>query len=228
MNDIQHRRGAGTALVAAGGVYFAAEFVAAAAWSDPAYSYTHHFISNLGVHGPLTAFGQYMYSPLAAVMNAGFFLLGVATLIGVSMLRGLPAGRRTALVTTAAVLAAGMVLVAAFPGSGDDGTTDFHGLGALLGFVSCNVLSVLLGRSHRFLGVSPTLGRALVLFGVLGLASIGAFAGTLASGAGILIGLAERGIIYPFLVGLILLGSTLLRPVRRDAEAPMAARTLRG
>lgn len=76
MNDIGRRRAAGAALVASGGIFFTAELIAAAAWTDPPYSYTHHFISNLGVHGPATAFGQFMYSPLAWVMNTGFFLFG--------------------------------------------------------------------------------------------------------------------------------------------------------
>ncbi|MFI5845277.1 DUF998 domain-containing protein [Catenuloplanes sp. NPDC051500] len=207
-------RAAGAALIAGGGVFFAAEFIAAAAWTDPPYSYTHHFISNLGVHGPVTAFDQFMYSPLAWVMNTGFILFGVLTLGGVLLLRGLPGRRRVVMIGTAVLLAAGGVLVGLFPGSGDDGTADYHGLGALLAFVFGNVLAVLIGRAHRFLGITRGLGRTLVACGVLGLLSIGAFAGTLASGAGILIGLAERGIIYPFLIGFIVVGAALQRRVR--------------
>ncbi|GIJ46232.1 hypothetical protein Val02_31180 [Virgisporangium aliadipatigenens] len=209
MNDIRQRRAAAAALIASGGVYFTAEFIAAAAWSDPPYSYTHHFISNLGVHGPLTAFGQYMYSPLAWVMNSGFFLSGFAALVGVALLRGLPGRRRAALIAAGSVLAVGMALVAAFPGSGDDGTADYHGLGAMAGFVAGNVLSMLLGRAHRQLGISPGLGRVLVAFGIAGLLSLVAFGTVLASGAGVLIGLCERGIIYPFLIGFILVGAAI-------------------
>ena len=125
-------RTAGVALMASGGIYFVAEFIAAAAWTDPPYSYTHHFISNLGVHGPSTAFGQFMYSPLAWVMNTGFFLFGLAALAGVLMLRGLPGRRRRALIATAVLLAAGSILVALFPGSGEapGHGADYHGLGA--------------------------------------------------------------------------------------------------
>jgi hypothetical membrane protein len=211
MDDIRPGRAAAAALIASGGAYFVAEFVAAAAWSDPPYSYTHHFISNLGVHGPSTAFGQFMYSPLAWVMNTGFFLSGLAALVGVLLLRGLPGGRRAALAVPAAGLAIGMVLVALFPGSGDESGADYHGLGAIAAFLCGNALSILLGRSHRLLGVSPGLGRVLVAFGIVGLLSLVAFGAVLASGAGVLIGLAERGIIYPFLIGFILVGAAILR-----------------
>ncbi|EXG82617.1 DUF998 domain-containing protein [Cryptosporangium arvum] len=202
-------RRAAAALAASSAVFFTAEFVAAAAWSDPPYSYTHHFVSNLGVHGPATVFGQFMYSPLAWVMNTGFVLFGLAALAGVVLLRGLPPRRRRVVVGLGAALGVGGVLVGLYPGSGDDGTTDYHGLGAMLAFVAGNVLSVLLGRSYRYLGVSRRLGRVLVGLGVVGLVSIIAFAVVLGSGAGILIGLAERGILYPFLIGFVLLGRAL-------------------
>ncbi|GAA0241524.1 DUF998 domain-containing protein [Cryptosporangium japonicum] len=209
--DAVVNRRAAAALVAASAVFFTAEFVTAAAWSDPPYSYTHHFVSDLGVHGPATAFGQFMYSPLAWVMNTGFVLFGLAALAGVVLLRGLPARRRRMVVALGAALGAGGVLVGLFPGSGDDGTTDYHGLGALLAFVAGNVLSILLGRSYRSLGVSRRLGRTLVTFGAAGLVSLVAFGVVLGSGAGILIGLVERGILYPFLVGFVLLGRALWR-----------------
>ena len=83
------RRAAGALLVAGAGIFFLAEFIAAAAWTDPPYSYTYHYISDLGVHGPVEALKQYMYSPLAWVMNTGFFLFGITVFVGVVMLRGL-------------------------------------------------------------------------------------------------------------------------------------------
>jgi hypothetical membrane protein len=220
---VPQSRTARAALIAGGGVYFTAEFVAAAAWTDPPYSYTHHFISNLGVHGPSTAFGQFMHSPLAWVMNTGFFLFGLVTLAGVLALRGLPSGRRRAAVAMAVLLAAGSILVALFPGSGEASATGaYHGLGAFTAFAAGNVLVILLGRAHRFLGVSRRLGRALVLLGVLGFASLAAFMAILASGAGVLIGLAERGVIYSFLIGLILLGAALATAQRSVYRRPSA------
>ncbi|GGN83802.1 hypothetical protein GCM10010112_62480 [Actinoplanes lobatus] len=211
MNDIRQRPASALAFMASGIIYFTGEFIAAAAWTDPPYSYTHHFISNLGVHGPLTAFGQYMYSPLASLMNIGLVLTGLAVLTAVTMLKGLPGGRRAATVITAAVLAIGMILVGLFPGDGGTGGTDYHGIGAILAFLSGNVLVILLGRAHQPLGTSSGLGRLLTVAGALGLLSLVIFGIILASGAGVLIGLSERGIIYPFLIGFVLLGAAFRR-----------------
>jgi hypothetical membrane protein len=209
---VPRSRGAGAALIASGAIFFVAEFIAAAAWTDPPYSYTYHFISDLGVHGPSTAFGQFMYSPLAWVMNTGFFLFGLAVLAGVLLLRELPRRRRWTLTVTAALLAVGSILVALFPGSGeafDNGTAAYHGIGAFAAFIGGNVLAILLGRAHRFLGVPRRLGRALVGLGILGLVSLVAFMAILASGADVLIGFFERGVIYPYLIGFIALGAAL-------------------
>ena len=203
---------AATVLIAAGVVFFAAEFIAAAAWTNPPYSYTYHYISNLGVHGPSTGFGQDMYSPLAWVMNAGFVLFGIAALAGVAMLRGLTGGRRVVSIVLAALLAVGVTLVGLFPGSGEaieNGTATYHGLGAFLAFICGNLLVIQLGRWHRLLGASQRSGRALVILGVLGFVSLVAFMADLSSGANILIGLVERGIVYPVMVGLPVLGMVL-------------------
>jgi hypothetical membrane protein len=214
MTDIRNRT-AGIALIAGAAIYFVAEFVAAAAWTDPPYSYTYHFISNLGVHGPSTAFGQFMYSPLAWVMNTGFVLFGLAVLAGVLMLRGLPAGRRGALIATAVLLAAGSTTVAAFPGSSD--ASAMHGLGALAAFGGGNVLAILLGRAHRLLGISPKLGRTLVVLGIVGFASLVVYL-TFATGTGVLIGFFERGVIYPFLIGFVILGVALRAGTRAETD----------
>jgi len=199
--------------MASAGIYFSAEFIAAAAWSDPAYSYTHHFISNLGVHGPTTAFGQFMYSPLAWVMNTGFILFGLTALAGVVLMRGLPAGRHRAHVLLALLLAAGGVTLGFFPGSGETAQSgiDFHGLGAFAAFFSGNVLSILIGSAHRTLGFSRRLGIGLKVAGVFGLLCIPAYMAVLASEAGILIGLVERGIVDPFLIGFLVVGAALRR-----------------
>jgi hypothetical membrane protein len=197
------------ALMASGSIYFAAEFIAAAAWTDPPYSYTYHFISDLGVHGPSTAFDQYMYSPLAWVMNTGFILFGIAAFAGVFMLRGLPGRRRRTAIAMAALLAVGVTLVAVFPGSAEaieNGSAAYHGLGAFAAFICGNILVILLGRSYLLLGIPRRLGRALVALGVLGFVSLVAYMVDLSSGAGVLIGLVERGAVYPVMIGLVSVG----------------------
>jgi hypothetical membrane protein len=218
MTETNWGRGAGTALMASGGIFFAAEFIAAAAWTNPPYSYTYHFISDLGVHGPSTGFGQYMYSPLAWVMNAGFILFGIAAFAGVVLLKGLPGRRRWTAIVLAALLAVGVTLVGLFPGSGEaieNGTAAYHGLGAFAAFICGNLLVIRLGRAYQFLGVPRRLGRALVVLGILGFVSLAAFMADLSSGAGVLIGLFERGAVYSVTIGLISVGVAVRQATRR-------------
>ncbi|MFG1696691.1 DUF998 domain-containing protein [Nonomuraea sp. NPDC049309] len=222
-------RPAGALLIAGPAIFLLAEFIAAAAWTDPPYSYTYHFISNLGVHGPSTLFGQYMYSPLAWVMNTGFFAFGLTILAGVVALSGPLGRRRWAALVPAALLAAGGVLLGLFPGSGeamDDGTGDFHGLGAWAGFVGGNVLAIVLGSMRRRVGLSVRLGRALVAVGVIGLVSMVAYFADLVSGVNVLVGLIERGAVHPFLIGLGCAGFALWRTRGRsstDGSVPVSA-----
>lgn len=225
------RRAAGALLVAGPAVFLVAELVSAAAWTDPAYSYTHHFISNLGVRGPSTLFGQYMASPLYWLMNAGFFAFGLVVLAGVALLRDLPGRRRWAALLPAALLACGGVLLALFPGSGEaltDGTGELHSIGAFAGFLGGNVLTIVLGRSRERLGLPVTTGRALVTVGIVGLVSMACYLALIVrsvDGATIgVIGLIERGATHPFLVATLCAGAAIVHRLPAPAEgAPQVA-----
>src|SRR5712691_7379634 len=151
------RRAAGALLVAGAVIFFLAEFIAAAAWTDPPYSYTYHYISNLGVHGPVEALKQHMYSPLAWVMNTGFFLFGITVFVGVVMLRGLRGWRRWAVLILATLVGFVGVVLAFFHGDGEadrQGTVDYHSLGALASIAGGNVLVIVLGRLHGRIGIA--------------------------------------------------------------------------
>ncbi|MFI6291260.1 DUF998 domain-containing protein [Nonomuraea sp. NPDC050790] len=204
-------RAAAAVLMAGGVIFFLAEFIASAAWTDPPYSYTHHYISNLGVHGPTEAFGQFMYSPLAWVMNTGFFLFGITLFAGTAMLRGPRGWRRWAVLIPAFSLAAGGVLLAFFPGSGEsaDAAVDYHGLGAFAGIIGGNVLTLVLGLLHRDVAIPRRTGRAMVVLGGFGLVALVGFFTLAGSGTNVLIGLAERCAVYPLLIGLIWAGASL-------------------
>jgi hypothetical membrane protein len=205
------RRAAGALLVAGAVIFFLAEFIAAAAWTDPPYSYTYHYISDLGVHGPVEALKQHMYSPLAWVMNTGFFLFGITVFVGVVMLRGPRGWRRWAASFLATLVGVGGVLLAFFHGDGQaaDGAVDYHSLGALGSIVGGNVLVIVLGRLRRRIGIAGKPGRAMVVLGVFGLVSLVAFLALAGSGANVLIGLVERCAVYPVLIGLICAGVSI-------------------
>ena len=205
------QRLAGAVFIAGGVVFFLAEFIAAAAWTDPPYSYTYHYISNLGVRGPAEGFGQVMNSPLAWVMNTGFFLFGLITFLGAVLLRGLPARRRAAVVVPAFLVAGGGVLLSLFHGTGeepDSGAVDFHSIGALASIVGGNVLIIVLGRLYRHVGITSRTGRVMVVLGVFGLVSLVGFLAIAGTDAG-LIGLVERCAVYPILAGLICAGRSI-------------------
>ncbi|MGW4395948.1 DUF998 domain-containing protein [Amycolatopsis nivea] len=219
-------RAAGALLLAGPAIFLVAEFIAAAAWTDPPYSYTFHFISDLGVRGPSTLFGQYMHSPLAWVMNTGFFLFGITIFAGTATLRGLPGRRRWAVLVPATLLAVGGVLLALFPGSGEalkDGTGEFHSLGAFAGFVGGNVLAIVLGSMRRRVGFSPILGKSLIAVGVIGLLAMLLYLVAIFSAGDTvvgIIGLVERGAVHPFLIGLICAGASILhRSPRKRARS---------
>ncbi|MDR1204054.1 MAG: DUF998 domain-containing protein [Peptococcaceae bacterium] len=217
VHTVMQRRTAGVLLIAGPAIFLLAEFIAAAAWTDPPYSYTYHFISNLGVHGPSMLFGQYMYSPLSWVMNAGFFLFGVTILAGIVMLHGLSSWRRWATLAAATLLAIGGILLALFPGSGealDNGAGTFHAMGAFAGFISGNVLAIILGSMCRRIGLTVGMGRSLITVGVIGLLSTGLYLIMIVSSDDIVIGivgLIERGATHPFLIGLLCVGVSIVR-----------------
>lgn len=215
-SPLPQRRLAGALLLAGPAIYLLIEFIAAAAWTDPPYSYTRNFISNLGVKGPSVLFEQYMASPLYWLMNIGFFVFGIVILAGVVLLRGLAGWRRLLVVAVAVLLAVGGVLLSLYPGSGEsqlDGTGDFHAIGAFGGFLGANVLAILLGRMHARIGLSRSVGIALVIVGVTGLLSTGLYLALLINGGETIgiIGLIERGATHPFLVGILCAGASLVR-----------------
>ena len=154
-----------------------------------------------------------MNSPLAGVMNAGFFLFGITAFVGAVMLRDLPGRRRVAVVVPAFLVAGGGVLLSLFHGTGeepDSGAVDFHSIGALAAIVGGNALIIVLGRLYRQLGSTPKTGRAMVVLGVFGLVSLAGFLAIAGTDAG-LIGLVERCAVYPTLIGLICAGRSLRR-----------------
>ena len=220
--DVQQgqRVAAGVALIAAGLIFFAAEFIAAAAWTRPPYSYTYNYISNLGVHGPTQGFGQLMYSPLAWVMNTGFFLFGIILFAGTTMLTGPHGTRGWAVRTLAFLTAVGGVLLAFFHGTGetpDSGAIDFHSIGALASIISGNVLIIILGRAHRQAAITATTGRAMVALGVFGLISLIGFM-AIAGSSATLIGLVERCAVYPLLIGFICAGRSIWKGNRASLQ----------
>jgi hypothetical membrane protein len=129
-------RGAALWVVAAIG-YLVLEAVTAAGF-EPGYSYTHNYISDLGLpSGPL-ARGQVFESPRAYLMHAAFYLQGILFFVGAVLMAGIPDNRRSRLfVGTAAANAVGNIVV----GTVHSGTV--HVAGAVLAIAAGNAAIVL-------------------------------------------------------------------------------------
>ncbi|WDF81713.1 DUF998 domain-containing protein [Lacticaseibacillus pabuli] len=205
-------------------VFWITEFITAAAWSHPAYSYTYDFISNLGVRGPSVLFGQTMISPLSWLMNLGFMSFGVLIFIGILNLPLTNNWRRWVLVGLAVALMIGGILVGYFHGSGEaliDGTGMYHSLGAFVAFTAGNCLMIALGRLKLDLLQSNRVRKLLVILGIIGLLGMFSYLGAIIFSADnhplIIIGLIERTAVYPILIGSLMTGYQLRRESR---EAP--------
>lgn len=236
---LQNRRWVLGAVLAAvnGIIYLVAEGISAAAWSDPSYSYSYNYISDLGVPEVGEFEGRVIDSPLYWVMNTGFILHGVLFLAVVLLLKDILAtrGARRALVTLAAVHAVGIILVGVFHGSPqatEDGTVVLHGAGALLAIAGGNIAAVvtgaalLRGRTQPLTDAAaaadasgsrrhPRLGWAFIGLGVLGIAS---FLFLMVIAGSDWDGIPERLAVYTVMIAEFLTAGAVLAAHRQTSE----------
>lgn len=201
--------------------YFVAEYIVAAAWPAPGYSYIHNYVSDLGV--PIcTEAGRYVCSPWYKVMNTTFFVVGAGSLVGMVafslLLRG---ARRYVVMTLGTIQSVGIMLVGIAPGSfAEDITQDhtqmfLHSLGALLAILGTAVTALVTGvllwrQSRRFAVISLLLGAVpLVLLALQTLTGI--------TNLGLGIGGFERVGVYAALLWIACVGIYGLRVRRRTS-----------
>lgn len=230
MTTNQSRTGVGIAatLMGVGALwYLVTEAVSAIGF--PGYSYSHNYISDLGVPVPGVFRGRAIDSRLANVMNAGF--LGQALMIalaGVVLWWSLPQGRqRSGVLALALVHSFGISLVGLVhggPANADAGLAAFHVGGALMAIVGGNALVFLAGtRALRPL-LTPWFGRVSAVLSVFGIASLVTLAVTSSSGTILLFdyGVWERASVYTITAWQLLfavLTMSKLRPTANtDAE----------
>ncbi|MEU0315019.1 DUF998 domain-containing protein [Nocardioides sp. NPDC006273] len=153
-------------------VYLIGEAISAAAWSNPAYSYSHNVISDLGVPSFNGAAGYPDGSPLFWLMNTVFISHGtILVLAAVLVAPAVSRSRARAFLTSAAVQGVGLILVGMFPGAPDASTATRagHTLGAAFAILGGNVTVIIAGAALRRTG--RPLGTVLVSLGTLGIAS---------------------------------------------------------
>lgn len=216
---------AGAALIFLGPlVSWVAELVTAAAWQEPHYSPLYNWVSHLGLTGPSQfAFGQVGNSPLGAVMDAGWVLYGVMLIVGALLTFDLRKGPRPIAIIALAILSGvGVSLVGIFQGSTENvanGLIAFHTFGAQSVMVAGNLMAIVAGASGARIGLNRGRRVASVVLGVAGLIAFPAFMANALTGWLWNIGLFERAVIYPIMIGHVLLGGALLSARPREPAA---------
>jgi len=163
--------------------FYIVQFAVAAAWPHP-FSLSQNFISDLG---------NTVSSPLHALMNSSFVLLGVTIIAGAYLLQPLFSKAQLGLLVMALGGGCGSILVGLFP---ENSIHILHGIGAILSFSLGNLSLILLGATFRPLPRAITLG-----FGVVGLVAAGLYSQGMYIGLGV--GGMERITAYPLSLWLI-------------------------
>ncbi|MFF7051535.1 DUF998 domain-containing protein [Streptomyces griseorubiginosus] len=213
-------------------VSWVAEFITAAAWQDPPYSPLYNWVSHLGLTGPpQTAFGQVANSPLGAVMDTGWVIYGVLLIVGTFLLFDPRKGARPVVILSLAVLAGvGVSLVGIFQGSDanvDNGLIAFHTVGAQGVMLAGNLMAIAVGTGGARLGLTRRRSIASTALGAGGLIAFPLFMTDVFTGWMWNVGLFERAVIYPIMIGHALLGSGVAATRGHRATHPMAPLTAR-
>lgn len=193
--------------------YLAVEIVTAYAWSTP-YSFRHDTISDLGV----TACTPNLCSPLHLLMNATFVALGLLTILGAVLFRGVVArGYRQWWLVSLAVLT-GLSTAATGLVPSNDGIF-VHLLAVLPAFISRHIVLILIAvwlwKQRRLVAVWSA---TCALSGLIGT--------VLLVGSVVHIGIGERLVLYPMpafmaVTGAGVLFTTLIRASRRNIANEM-------
>ncbi|MFD8813133.1 DUF998 domain-containing protein [Streptomyces sp. NPDC059627] len=193
-----------------------AEGVAAAAWSDPPYSYARNYISDLGVPECGTKFqGREICSPAHTLMDTSFAVQGILFATAVVLLARLVEGRMRRVLTVLGVThGVAFVLIGVFHGSaaGPRYSLVIHVVAAMIGILCANTVVIMAGRL-RGLGLPRPYRVFSVTVGVLGLLSeLGVTISTGTAGA------FERGGVYSWLLWSAVTGGLVLAGRLRRTE----------
>ncbi|ALO99964.1 hypothetical protein SHL15_9046 [Streptomyces hygroscopicus subsp. limoneus] len=206
-------------------VSWLAEFITAAAWQNPPYSPLYNWVSHLGLTGPAqTAFGQVANSPLGAVMDTGWVIYGLLLIVGAFLVFDPRKGPRPIGIVTLAVLSGvGVSLVGIFQGSNanvDNGLIEFHTLGAQGVMLAGNLMAIAVGAGGHRIGLARGRSITITVLGTAGLIAFPLFMADVFTGWMWNIGMFERAVIYPIMIGHALLGSGLATTQRHAATRP--------
>jgi hypothetical membrane protein len=175
----------------------------AAAGYEPAYSYAHNYVSDLGLTRGELVHGQVIESSRAYLMWAAFFLQGTLFLLGALLIVRFPNSRRGRLfLALVAANAVGNIVV----GTAHSGTV--HLAGAALAIGGGN-LAILVGSALVGTGWYRSVSKCVAALGILCLSML--MINSVTDTANVLPnGVWERGSIYSITVWQLLSGGWLL------------------
>lgn len=164
-------------------------------------------------------------------MDTGWVVYGILLIIGTFLVFDPRKGARPITITTLAVLAGvGVSLVGIFQGSNtsiDNGLIAFHTSGAQGVMLAGNLMAIAVGTGGARIGLSRGRSIASTALGTAGLIAFPLFMADVFTGRMWNIGLFERAVIYPIMIGHALLGSSVAATQRHLATHPLASRTAR-
>jgi hypothetical membrane protein len=215
---------AGSALIAAGILFFLGEATTAAGWPHGSYSYVTNVISDLGVSSPAkTDEGEWIYSPSAWAINTAWLVNGALTVAAAVILnRCLHASRLSKWVLGLAIAyGVGLCLVSLFHNA-PTWMLPYHTIGAMIGMGGGNIALFLTGRLLRAEKGPSGLSR---FFGIAGVIGFSCLILTFVGPQGY-VGLVERCAAYPVLIAQVVGGVAICR-CAKHFSAPWRTRAVR-
>ena len=197
---------AGLALIVAPVVFWTGEAVAAHAWTDPAYSYTLNYISDLGVTSPAVFNNNVVNSPDSWALNGAWIINGLLVLWAATLAPGFRSAGRLGrwMYGLTVAYAVGLVTIAFFH-EAPAWMFPFHLAGAVAAIGGGNVAVILTTIQSRRLRWSPVLTAILAVTAAAG--SVFFVLQALPHEA---VGAIERGAAYPVLAAQLIGGIALL------------------
>jgi hypothetical membrane protein len=194
--------------------FLVAMVVVQLAWSNPSYSLTQNYISDLGAVHCGTFASHNVCSPLHEVFNGSIILLGLLLILGVLLLPTAFPNRSSRRVGLGLLVVAGIGAIGVGL-SPEDYNLTVHSISALLSFVGGGLALIVLGfamfRDTRWDGY-----RAFsILSGLVALVALGLFLGGAYHWGGIWsdwgVGGIERLVVAPVLLWALVAGIHLVR-----------------
>jgi hypothetical protein len=134
--------------------------------------------------------------------------------------------RPTVIVILAALAGTGVSLVGIFQGSNanvENGLIAFHTLGAQSVMLTGNLMAIAVGLGGARIGLGRGRSMTSIALGTFGLLAFPLFMADVLTGWMWNVGMFERAVIYPIMIGHVLLGSGLIAAQQRQtARQPVA------